>query len=136
MLMAAFIFCDKMFLFVLTVARSSKNRQDSESQSEDESSATSGKVETSVKTKHGYVPRRINPERKCKKGKLSVTKLKYLASCSKNMYVRKKIRRKFFYLFSRELNFAKMKRAYFTDLVFALWQKNTFKTKKKYNKKR
>lgn len=52
---------------MLSVARNFKNRQESESESEDQPSE---EVQRRIKTKYGYIPRRLNPKRKCKKGEL------------------------------------------------------------------
>lgn len=60
---------------VLLLAQDLKNKKDSELESEHESSATSGEMTTRAGTKYGYVLRRINPKRKCKKGKVSVVSL-------------------------------------------------------------
>ena len=59
-------------VFFLSIARNLKNIADSESKSEDESTAVS-------------VPRRMNPNRKCKKGKNVNAKDKY-------MYIRQSFR--------------------------------------------
>ena len=57
---------------VLLLARSLRNKEDSEMESELESSGTNSEMTTRTGKKYGYMVRRINPKRKCKTGNFSL----------------------------------------------------------------